>query len=404
MSSRRWSWSPARRAASAARSPSASRATGRRSRCSRAAATGLDDDRRGGRAARRPGAAAADGRRRRGRGRSGRRGDRGGARRDRYLDQQRDDDRVRVLRGRRARTSSGARPRSPTSARSGGRRPRSSGCVPRDRGTIVQVGSALAYRGIPLQSPYCGSKHALKGFFESVRTELLHDGSNVHMTMVQLPGPEHAPVRPLPLEDAEAADAGAADLPAGGRGRRRSTSPPTRGGAQVYVGGSTVYTILGNKIAPWLADRYLARTGVEGQQTSEPVDGRATATCSSRSTSDPGAHGDFDAQAHSRSLQALATRHRTTVLGSACRGVRPPRCSALRSRRDRAVELEVRGGGRVPRQRLARRPGACARRFERRRVAQQLADGRRERLDVSRPAPRGPRRTRSTGSASPPTS
>jgi NAD(P)-dependent dehydrogenase (short-subunit alcohol dehydrogenase family) len=188
---------------------------------------------------------------------------------------------------------------------------------PRDRGTIVQVGSALAYRGIPLQAPYCGAKHAMKGFFESVRTELMHEGSNVHVTMVQLPGLntpqfDHCrskmPKKPMPVPPIYQPEVAAEAIHYAAYAKRR----------EVWCGGSTVYTILGERLAPWLGDRYLARTGVNGQQTDEPVDApREGNLFEPVDEGDPGAHGDFDSQAHSRSFQALATRHRTTVLGSA---------------------------------------------------------------------------------------
>src|SRR5256885_13775442 len=142
--------------------------------------------------------------------------------------------------------------------------------LPRDRGTVVQVGSALAYRGIPLQSAYCGSKHAIQGFHESLRCELLHEGSNVRVTMVQLPAvntpqfswvlsrlPKHAqPVPPIyQPELAARAVLHAADHP-----RRR----------EYWVGGSTALTLLANAVAPGLLDRYLARTGFASQQTDAP--------------------------------------------------------------------------------------------------------------------------------------
>jgi short-subunit dehydrogenase len=140
----------------------------------------------------------------------------------------------------------------------------------RNRGVIVQVGSALAYRGIPLQAAYCGSKHALQGFLESLRSELLHDGSKVRVTMVQLPAlntPQFTwsrakmPRQPQPVppifqpEVAAHAIAWAIDHPQ----------------RQLMVGWPTVKAILGNAVAPGLADRYLARTGYDAQQTDEPV-------------------------------------------------------------------------------------------------------------------------------------
>jgi NAD(P)-dependent dehydrogenase (short-subunit alcohol dehydrogenase family) len=185
----------------------------------------------------------------------------------------------------------------------------------RDRGTIVQVGSALAYRGIPLQAPYCGAKHAMKGMFESLRCELRHRGSDIHVTMVQLPGMntpqfDHClskmPRHPMPVPPIYQPDVAARAIYWAAHHRRR----------ELYVGFPTVYTILGNKLAPWLAERYLAKTAVDGQQTKERFDGTAAANLFEPvdSDHDEGAHGGFDDQAHSRSEQAWLSRHR---LGSA---------------------------------------------------------------------------------------
>ncbi len=183
--------------------------------------------------------------------------------------------------------------------------------LPRDRGTIVLVGSALAYRGIPLQAPYCGAKHAMKGMFESLRCELRNRGSNVHATMVQLPGLntpqfDHClskmPRHPMPVPPIYQPEVPARAIYWAAHNRRR----------ELYVGFSTVYTIIGNKLAPWLAERYLARTAVDGQQTDQPFDGTATANLfePTDESRDEGAHGDFDDQAHPRSPQAWLTRHR----------------------------------------------------------------------------------------------
>ncbi|MDQ2884439.1 MAG: SDR family oxidoreductase [Actinomycetota bacterium] len=127
--------------------------------------------------------------------------------------------------------------------------------IPRDRGVIVHAGSALAYRGIPLRSAYCGAKHAIQGFHDSLRCELLHDKSNVHVTMVQ----HHAkPVPPIyQPEVAAKAVVFAADHP----GRR-----------EYWVGGSTAGTLIGNKFVAGLLDRYLGRTGYSSQQTNQPRD------------------------------------------------------------------------------------------------------------------------------------
>jgi NAD(P)-dependent dehydrogenase (short-subunit alcohol dehydrogenase family) len=186
---------------------------------------------------------------------------------------------------------------------------------PRDRGTIVQVGSALAYRGIPLQSAYCGSKHALKGFFESVRTELMHERSKVRMTMVQLPGLDtpqfdHCRSRmdraPMPVPPIYEPEVAAEAIHHAAHGRRRS----------LWVGVSTVATIVGNELAPELGDVYLAHTGVDSQLTDEPAEPRDGNLFEPVDT-DPGAHGRFGDQAHARSPQLWLTTHRDTVLAAA---------------------------------------------------------------------------------------
>jgi NAD(P)-dependent dehydrogenase (short-subunit alcohol dehydrogenase family) len=184
---------------------------------------------------------------------------------------------------------------------------------PRDRGTIVQVGSALAYRGIPLQSAYCGAKHAIQGFHESLRCELLHERSGVRVTMVQMPAvntPQFSwvlsrlPKKPQPVppiyQPEIAADAVlyAADHPA-----RR----------EYWVGGSTVGTLAGNAIAPGLLDRYLARTGFASQQTDQPRDPDQPENlwhpADGERGRDFGAHGRFDSRSARRSPQLWASRH-----------------------------------------------------------------------------------------------
>ncbi|MBD3009691.1 SDR family oxidoreductase [Streptomyces sp. 5-10] len=186
--------------------------------------------------------------------------------------------------------------------------------VPRNRGTIVQVGSALAHRGVPLQSAYCAAKHAIQGFHESLRCELLHDRSRVRVTMVHLPGvntpqfswvlsrlPRHPQPMP-PIYQPEVAARGilyAADHP----GRR-----------EYWVGGSTAATLIGNRFAPGLIDRYLARTGYSSQQTDRPRDpDRPTnlwAPADSADGRDYGSHGAFDDRTTSRSTQLWASQHR----------------------------------------------------------------------------------------------
>jgi NAD(P)-dependent dehydrogenase (short-subunit alcohol dehydrogenase family) len=185
--------------------------------------------------------------------------------------------------------------------------------LPRDRGVIVQVGSALAYRGIPLQSAYCGAKHALQGFMDSLRTELLHDGSRVRVTMVQLPAlntPQFGwvktrlPRSPQPVPPIFQPEVAAeAVLWAAEHDR-----------PELYVGGPTVLAILGNKVAPRLADRYLARTGYAAQQTDEPVDPDRPDNLWDPVPGDHGAHGAFDARARSRSWQLWLTMRRGAAL------------------------------------------------------------------------------------------
>ncbi|WP_431963780.1 SDR family oxidoreductase [Actinacidiphila sp. bgisy160] len=189
--------------------------------------------------------------------------------------------------------------------------------LPRDRGAIVQVGSTLAYRGIPLQSAYCGAKHAIQGWNESLRCELLHSGSRVRTTMVQLPAldtpqfdwvlsrlPHRAqPVPPIyQPEVAARAIVHAADHP----GRR-----------EYWVGASSAATLLANAVAPGLLDRYLARTGFRSQQTAEDADPAAPVNLWSPADGsdghDFGAHGRFGPQAHSRSAQSWASRHHAAV-------------------------------------------------------------------------------------------
>ncbi|WP_368680542.1 SDR family oxidoreductase (plasmid) [Rhodococcus opacus] len=191
---------------------------------------------------------------------------------------------------------------------------------PRNRGTIVQVGSALAYRGIPLQSAYCGAKHAIQGFHEALRCELLHEGSNIRVTMVQMPAvntpqfswvrnrlPHHAqPVPPIfQPEVAARAVLYAAEHP-----RRR----------EYWVGASTAATLAANALAPGLLDRYLAATGFSSQQTDQPRDPHQPENlwqpADGTGGRDFGAHGIFDDQAHTRSGQLWASQHHG-ILGAA---------------------------------------------------------------------------------------
>jgi NAD(P)-dependent dehydrogenase (short-subunit alcohol dehydrogenase family) len=181
--------------------------------------------------------------------------------------------------------------------------------VPRDHGTIVQVGSALAYRGIPLQAAYCGAKHALQGFLESLRTELLHEGSGVRVTMVQLPAlntPQFSWARtklekkPQPVPPIFQPEVAAEAIVWAAHHPRR----------ELNVGWPSVKTVVGSKVAPGLADRYLARTGFASQQRDEPVEPGRPDNLFEPVEGDYGAHGAFDDQAKTSSLQLTLTRNR----------------------------------------------------------------------------------------------
>ncbi|MFB6164849.1 MAG: SDR family oxidoreductase [Haloarculaceae archaeon] len=182
---------------------------------------------------------------------------------------------------------------------------------PRGEGTIVQVGSALAYRGIPLQSAYCGSKHAIQGFTESVRAELIHDEADVQLTMIQMPAlntpqfewvrnklDEHPqPVPPI-YQPEVAADA--------------ITWAAHNDRDELWVGASTVKAIVGNKVIPRRLDRLLAESGYSGQLTDQPADPDAPDDLREPADDDEdyGAHGDFDDRARERSYQLWLTTHR----------------------------------------------------------------------------------------------
>jgi NAD(P)-dependent dehydrogenase (short-subunit alcohol dehydrogenase family) len=191
---------------------------------------------------------------------------------------------------------------------------------PRDRGTIIQVGSALAYRGIPLQSAYCGAKHAIQGFTESVRCELMHQQSNVRITMVQMPAlntpqfgwtKNRLPRKPQPVPPIYQPEVAAeAILWAADHYRR-----------EWWVGGSTVVAIAGNKIAPGIADWYLARQGYDAQQYDGAADPNRPSNLFEPVPGDHGAHGDFDRESRNRNLQVWLDRHRGWVIAGAACGV-----------------------------------------------------------------------------------
>lgn len=186
--------------------------------------------------------------------------------------------------------------------------------LPRDHGRIIQVGSALAYRGIPLQSAYCGAKHAIQGFTESVRCELIHDNSNVKITMVQLPAvntpqfgwvksrlPNKAqPVPPI-YQPEVIADA--------------ITYIADHYRRQLYIGLSTVIVIMGNKFAAGFGDWYLGKTGYKSQQTNQKADPNRPNNLWAPvdESRDYGAHGAFDDRASGKSWQLWADMHRGTL-------------------------------------------------------------------------------------------
>jgi short-subunit dehydrogenase len=182
----------------------------------------------------------------------------------------------------------------------------------RDRGTIVQVGSALAYRSIPLQGAYCGAKSAIRGFTASLRTELLHDGSDVHVTMVELPAhntPQFSwsrakmPRKPQPVRPIFQPEVAAEAILYAATHRRR----------ELVVGWPAVKAINGEKVVPGLLDRYLARNGYEAQQTDEPLDGEREGNLFEPVPGEFGAHGEFDDRSKTRSLLFELDRRRGTI-------------------------------------------------------------------------------------------
>jgi NADP-dependent 3-hydroxy acid dehydrogenase YdfG len=188
---------------------------------------------------------------------------------------------------------------------------------PRDAGVVVQVGSALAYRAIPLQATYCSTKHAIRGFTDSLRCELRAERSGVRVIMVQLPGLNTTQFtwvrttlarRPKPVapfyqpEVAARAILWAADHP-----RRR----------ELWAGGTTAATIMANKLVPGLADRYLAATNIEAQQDDVAIDPGRPDYLHHPLPGDRGSHGPYDDEAKVRSLQLLATEHRRLLWGAA---------------------------------------------------------------------------------------
>ena len=185
--------------------------------------------------------------------------------------------------------------------------------LPRDRGTIVQVGSALAYRGIPLQAAYCGAKHAVQGFNDSLYAELLHDGSNVRLTMVNLPAintPQFdwvlskLPNRAQPVPPIYQPEVAARAIIWAAYNKRR----------ELNVGWPTTQAVIGNNLAPGIADRYLAKRGYEAQQTDEPDDPNRAHNLWDPLPGDRGAHGRFGDRAQDHSIHVTLNEHRGALL------------------------------------------------------------------------------------------
>lgn len=181
--------------------------------------------------------------------------------------------------------------------------------LPRDRGTIVQVGSALAYRSIPLQSAYCGAKHAIVGFTDSLRCELIHRGSRVHLTVVHLPAmntpqfgwvKSRLPNKAQPVPPIYEPEVAARAIDWAAHHRRR----------EVRVGWPTVKAITGTKVIPGILDHYLGRTGFASQQTNEPQPPEHPTNLWRPVPGDHGAHGSFGARSRRRSFQTWLTLHR----------------------------------------------------------------------------------------------
>lgn len=183
---------------------------------------------------------------------------------------------------------------------------------PRNKGSIVFVGSALAYRGIPLQSAYCGAKHGIQGFFDSLRTELMHDKSHIKTCMVQLPAMNttqfgwvlsRLPNKPRPMGKVYDPEVAARAIVYAASHNRR----------EIYVGYPTFKAIYGNKVAAWYADKVLADTGFDGQQTDQPETPNRANNVWEPVQEDRGAYGNFAPIAHKKSFTLWVSLHRNLV-------------------------------------------------------------------------------------------
>jgi hypothetical protein len=185
----------------------------------------------------------------------------------------------------------------------------------RDRGVIIQVGSSLGYRGIPLQAPYCAAKHAIQGFHDALTCELLHDKSNVRVSLVNLPAlntPQfrwirnHMPRKPQPIGTIFEPEVAA-------RAIVWLSEHPRR---ELNVGWTTTQAIVANAFAPELLDRYLARVGYDGQQSDEPEEPGRPDNLDAPVAGDAGAHGVFSDRAKTDIQQLLAYTHRGAIGGA----------------------------------------------------------------------------------------
>lgn len=182
----------------------------------------------------------------------------------------------------------------------------------RNSGSIIMVGSALAYRGIPLQSAYCASKHAIQGFFDSLRCELIHDQSNINLSIVHLPAmnttqfgwvKSRLPNKGKPMGKIYQPEVAARAIYYAAHHNRRS----------IFVGSATVQTIIGNKFIPGLLDHYLAKIGYSGQQTDEAEEPGRPHNLWEPIPEDRGSHGNFDNKAVDHSIELQATTNRGTT-------------------------------------------------------------------------------------------
>jgi short-subunit dehydrogenase len=192
--------------------------------------------------------------------------------------------------------------------------------LPRDRGAIVQVGSALAYRSIPLQAPYCGAKSAIRGFTDSLRTELIHSASRVRVTMVQMPAlntPQfdwcraRVSRKPQPVPPIFEPEVAARAIVWASRHKRR----------ELFVGGSTVAAIWGNRLAAPLLDRYLARFAYQAQLAPEPIEPNRRDNLWQPVPGDHGAHGRFAQRASISSRELSMSTHRWLLLTACAAGL-----------------------------------------------------------------------------------